>query len=154
MKGLGELGFDAHRHPAQEVAVRHEATPQPGAYTEAVCGDANDSAGKLTHTFGMAEVAARGGVTEDRMRTHIRKCLSKKGRLLWHRVFRQRGEGDAKAQRSNMLPVKLEICSGNGDWVVAQARADAGRANWVALELKVNPGRSRILEFLIVLCIL
>ena len=94
----------------------------------------------------MEEVAARGETTEERMQTHIGKCLSKKGRLLWHRVFRPRGQGEAKAKAKaeeeeeaerSPLPVKLEICSGNGDWVAAQARADAGRANWVALELKV-----------------
>ena len=30
------------------------------------------------------------------------------------------------------LPVKLELASGTGDWVAAQAAADAGAANWVA----------------------
>lgn len=110
--------------------------PNTSTHTEGVLGDDNETAGKLTHMFGMAEVAARGGVSEDQMRTHISKCMSKKGRMLWHRIFRQRGEGEAKAELS-LLPVKLEICSGNGDWVAAQARADAGRANWVALELKV-----------------
>ena len=34
------------------------------------------------------------------------------------------------------LPIKLEICSGNGDWAVAQAAADRGEANWAALELR------------------
>ncbi len=32
--------------------------------------------------------------------------------------------------------MKVELASGTGDWVVAQALADAGRANWVACELK------------------
>merc|ERR1712070_354229 len=31
-----------------------------------------------------------------------------------------------------------EICSGTGDWVTAQAKADSGQANWVALELRLN----------------
>jgi tRNA G46 methylase TrmB len=34
------------------------------------------------------------------------------------------------------LPVKMEICAGSGDWVVAQACKEKGRANWVALELR------------------
>jgi len=34
------------------------------------------------------------------------------------------------------LPLKLELCSGSGEWVAAQAAGDAGRANWAALELR------------------
>ena len=40
-------------------------------------------------------------------------------------------EGNGSARR----PVKLEICAGNGDWAVAQARADPN-ADWIALELR------------------
>ena len=36
------------------------------------------------------------------------------------------------------LPVKLEICSGAGEWAVAQAHADGGRAVWGALELRYD----------------
>ena len=46
------------------------------------------------------------------------------------KIFKERGGSDAP------LPVRLEICSGSGDWVVAQALADAGRAHWAALELR------------------
>jgi len=53
------------------------------------------------------------------------RALTRKGRLRWHRLF---GCDESK-------PVKLEIASGTGDWVVAQALADGG-ANWVAFELK------------------
>lgn len=34
------------------------------------------------------------------------------------------------------LPLKLELCSGSGEWVAAQAAGDAGRVNWAALELR------------------
>eukprot|EP00605_Chrysophyceae_sp_TOSAG23-4_P002530 GSChrysophyteH1.ASY1.ANO1.2795.1 assembled CDS len=34
------------------------------------------------------------------------------------------------------LPVKLELCCGNGDWIVEQARADLGRAFWIGAELR------------------
>ncbi|CAJ1457308.1 unnamed protein product [Effrenium voratum] len=34
------------------------------------------------------------------------------------------------------LPQKLEICAGNGDWVIAQAKEEHGVANWIALELR------------------
>ena len=37
---------------------------------------------------------------------------------------------------SNTLPLKLEICSGAGEWACAQATKDAGNANWATLELR------------------
>jgi tRNA G46 methylase TrmB len=33
-------------------------------------------------------------------------------------------------------PVKIEICSGSGEWAAAQAVAEAGKARWVAMELR------------------
>lgn len=38
-------------------------------------------------------------------------------------------------RRGGSRAVKLEICAGNGDWAVAQAKADPG-SDWVALELR------------------
>ena len=38
----------------------------------------------------------------------------------------------------NSLPVRMEVCSGHGDWVTARALADVGRSNWVALEMRRN----------------
>ena len=34
------------------------------------------------------------------------------------------------------LPIKLEVASGTGEWAVAQALADVGKANWAAIELR------------------
>lgn len=34
------------------------------------------------------------------------------------------------------LPLKLEICSGDGAWVCSQAMADRGRANWACMEIR------------------
>jgi len=45
---------------------------------------------------------------------------------------------DGKHRGEMNLPVKLEICSGAGDWAARQARADVGKANWVALELRCD----------------
>ena len=49
------------------------------------------------------------------------------------------------AATTTTLPVKLEICSGSGDWVVAHAAADMhtgpgqpARARWLALELRCD----------------
>ncbi|KAF0716270.1 Aste57867_2930 [Aphanomyces stellatus] len=33
-------------------------------------------------------------------------------------------------------PLKVEICSGAGEWIVAQAAADAAAARWVAMEIR------------------
>ena len=47
-----------------------------------------------------------------------------------------RGGKGKRKKGTAPLPVKMEICSGTGEWAVAQARADAGRADWVAMELR------------------
>jgi pentatricopeptide repeat protein len=36
------------------------------------------------------------------------------------------------------LPLKLEICSGAGEWAVGRAKREEGHALWVALELRVD----------------
>ena len=41
-------------------------------------------------------------------------------------------------KRSSNLPIKMEICAGNGEWVVAQAMEDREKANWVAIELRAD----------------
>jgi hypothetical protein len=70
-------------------------------------------------------VAARVAVAAQVLVTACgRGQVSDDGRLDFSALF-----GDAR-------PVKLEVCSGAGEWAVAQARADAGRANWVTLELR------------------
>ena len=34
------------------------------------------------------------------------------------------------------MPVKIEICSGAGEWVVAQAKKDGVKARWIAMEIR------------------
>ena len=36
------------------------------------------------------------------------------------------------------LPVRVEVCSGHGDWVTSRAAADATRRNWLAIEMRKN----------------
>eukprot|EP00941_MAST-03F_sp_MAST-3F-sp1_P005598 g5598.t1 len=40
---------------------------------------------------------------------------------------------DAKEQS---IPIKLEICSGDGDWIRCQARKDEGKSLWAAIEIR------------------
>ncbi|CAE8586991.1 unnamed protein product [Polarella glacialis] len=77
----------------------------------------------------------------------FRRCLSRHARLRASHIFGPPGCSAGKRKRveeaDNLsgtaeLPVKLEVCSGNGDWVVAQAKKEKGKANWMALELKHN----------------
>ena len=40
----------------------------------------------------------------------------------------------------NSLPVRMEVCSGHGDWVTARAEGDLkdGKGNWLAVEMRRN----------------
>ena len=88
------------------------------------------------------------------MHGRVTKAISKKkGRLRWGRIFggpvksdgggggsgsaaKGSKAGSDKSAVASRLPVKLEIASGTGDWVVAQALADVGAASWTAVELR------------------
>ena len=43
-----------------------------------------------------------------------------------------------KSTDETLRPVKLEVCSGMGDWVVSRAAADARSADWLAIEMRRN----------------
>jgi len=45
---------------------------------------------------------------------------------------------DFSAVFGNSLPVRMEVCSGHGDWVTARAAGDQGTGNWLALEMRRN----------------
>jgi hypothetical protein len=50
-------------------------------------------------------------------------------------------EGDASggAAKKEKLPLKMEICSGAGEWAVTQAKRDSGKANWVRRLCPLTP---------------
>lgn len=83
----------------------------------------------LMHTVGLGGLVAVGAVDAAAFEARVGKVVSSKCRLRWRKVF-----GVKKGRE--LLPVKLEICSGSGDWAVAQALADAGKAHWAAMELR------------------
>lgn len=64
-------------------------------------------------------MGARG--FQKQLTRRYKRCVSVSGRLRWQRIFRSRA------------PVNLEICSGSGEWIVAQAQAHAD--NWAAVEI-------------------
>ena len=104
----------------------------------------------LKRTAGLAEADRLGLASRRLIKKTLRKAVSEDGRLRWGRLFRalplrEGGDGgvasdaEEKAAASDgppLLPVKLEIASGTGDWVVAQARSDVGKASWACVELR------------------
>lgn len=76
-------------------------------------------------------------------REYLESCFDASNHIDFSRVFSTRN-GDATSPAHS--PLKLEICSGAGEWAVAQARADL-ESNWVTLELRhdrVNQTFSRM----------
>jgi pentatricopeptide repeat protein len=68
----------------------------------------------------------------------VAKCIdSENSQINFSQLFSSNNHSDA-------IPIKLEICSGSGEWVVAQALHDwnfeknSANANWVALELRFD----------------
>ena len=83
----------------------------------------------LRHTFGLEQAARLGLASVERCERRLQRMLSPQGTLRWGRIFRTAGQ-------ASTLPLKLEVASGTGDWVAAQALAEVGTANWAALELR------------------
>ena len=83
----------------------------------------------LRLTFGLEQAARLGLASVARCERRLHRMLSPQGTLRWERIFRTDGQPSA-------LPLKLEVASGTGDWVAAQALAEVGAANWAALELR------------------
>ena len=115
----------------------------------------------LETTAGLAQACKLGLASKRLVKRTVRKAISKHGRLRWRRIFRPlptsatssastptasaasaasaataAAAAPAILSAASTLPVKLEIASGTGDWVVAQAQADVGKANWACVELR------------------
>jgi len=88
----------------------------------------------LRHTFGLEQAARLGLASVERCELRLLRRLSPQGTLRWGRIFGT--TPPLGAGRPSALPVKLEVASGTGDWVAAQALAEVGIANWAALELR------------------
>jgi len=56
-------------------------------------------------------------------------------KILLPELFRN---AHTQTHTQDILPVKLEIGSGAGEWVVAQAKADAQTAHWIAIEWRCD----------------
>ena len=84
----------------------------------------------LMHRFGAGKVLSKKVLLR-----HFRRVLKMnnddgKAFIDFSCMFSENGKED--------LPLKLEICSGDGEWAVAQAKADEGVVNWATLELRLS----------------
>ncbi|CAE7507401.1 trmB [Symbiodinium microadriaticum] len=84
------------------------------------------------------KVAPAVALEIDGVRSHLTECVDEFGRLVFSKIFSnscspESGDG---ADSPRELPVKLEICSGGGEWAVKQAVADMGTANWITAEIR------------------
>ena len=82
----------------------------------------------------------------------VARCVDTSvGHIDWQALFAEVSVGvsDGKNRNTASLPIKMEICSGMGDWVVRQARADVGRANWAALELRCDRSNMALKKYLL-----
>ena len=62
----------------------------------------------------------------DAARSHLTECLDEYGRLVFRKIFDNSKTTDKEGneETATELPVKLEICSGGGEWVVKQVLPD------------------------------
>jgi hypothetical protein len=75
----------------------------------------------LTETMGLHDDS--GGLVKHA----IQKVIAKDGTIRFDRMFGR--------SKRNKRELNLEVAAGNGDWAVAQAKADAS-ADWISLELR------------------
>eukprot|EP00929_Paragymnodinium_shiwhaense_P048428 TRINITY_DN24486_c0_g1_i1.p1 TRINITY_DN24486_c0_g1~~TRINITY_DN24486_c0_g1_i1.p1 ORF type:complete len:717 (+),score=216.87 TRINITY_DN24486_c0_g1_i1:182-2332(+) len=88
-------------------------------------------------TFGLQELARLGICKPEDLERRFIASLTPEAHLDWSGVFAPVGVAGraARGQGTQSLPLKLEVGAGTGEWAVAQAKAEAGRANWAAVEL-------------------
>lgn len=112
--------------PTVSKSMREPSSPRDALVASVEAG--------LRRTLGLGRVV-KSDKAASRFRRALRRCFSSDGRIRWDKLFAADGAHTGRTGGSG-LPVKVELASGTGDWVVAQANADAGAANWVACELK------------------
>jgi len=130
-KNKGKKGKDASEAP---VVKQEDAAAETGA-KEAVAkeGAKESKADVQAEAIELKDAKVEEPTAETQRimsyRPAVAKSLDPSGGLLFDRIFSS-SSGNAKKR-----PVKLEVCSGAGEWAVAQAREDNG-SDWVTLELR------------------
>eukprot|EP01062_Namystynia_karyoxenos_P023366 TRINITY_DN19021_c0_g1_i2.p1 TRINITY_DN19021_c0_g1~~TRINITY_DN19021_c0_g1_i2.p1 ORF type:complete len:1049 (+),score=312.68 TRINITY_DN19021_c0_g1_i2:96-3149(+) len=83
----------------------------------------------LRERMGADTLVTTGSAAHQWLQARLKRSIGASGHLRWKNIFKDDPGG-------SQLPVKLEICSGNGDWVAAQASHEAGHVRWAAVELR------------------
>ena len=91
----------------------------------------------LIEKFGLTNLTIEGGKAPKRMLVRrIFDCFTSELNLDFSRIFLSFVDPESDVTLS-LSPIKLEICSGQGEWVVKQAKHDP-LCRWIALELRCN----------------
>ena len=91
----------------------------------------------LTLKFGLREALGASGAAA--VATHVAASVDAAGVVDFDRLFSSSSGGGGGGGSAHAGELKLEICSGLGEWIVAQAAADRAAkrgARWVALEIR------------------
>ena len=88
--------------------------------------------------FGLDSIRAEGNVSKRKIVGELFEKFTSDLELDFFRIFSTINSSDENNQLDKILmPLKLEICSGQGEWVVTQAKHDSF-SRWIALELRCN----------------
>ena len=66
----------------------------------------------------------------------INKSINTEGYLDFNVIFSANVVEKDENKNKKEKPIKMEICSGAGEWAIAQAKADTDKANWLTLEMR------------------
>jgi len=87
-------------------------------------------------TLGLDELSRLGICKPEDLERRFMAFMTPQAHIDWRGVFAPSGGSKrGSAEVSMDLPLKLEVGAGTGEWAVAQAKAEAGKANWAAAEL-------------------
>eukprot|EP00435_Cladocopium_sp_Y103_P062025 s1576_g23.t1 len=84
---------------------------------------AEELLGELQRSFGLSELCSERPKARQRLLGRLQSVVKDGG-----------GQWNLRAAFDSELPLKVELCSGEGEWVCAQASKDAETANWVCVE--------------------
>eukprot|EP00913_Durusdinium_trenchii_P032525 g30450.t1 len=111
------------KHMARLLALPHASQFQVAPGEAPVQISAEELRNELQRSFGVAELCAGRPKAQRRFLQRLHAVVKDGG-----------GQWQLAAAFDADLPLKVELCSGEGEWVCAQATADRDQANWVCVE--------------------
>jgi len=128
---------------ALAAACAQQLSAAFGMRAYALQASGQGAGGKKAGSKGGNKQAEKQGSAESLLAAaseRLRTAFSKEGRLQWRSLFQEKraNEKGAKEGGEARRLVRVEVCSGAGEWVVEHAKHDAEVADWVAMELRVD----------------